>query len=129
MGHVLHMTLGGLAAGDVERARDDPDRLVAGVSQRRFGGEEYPVLARAVDELVLETLDRSTVLQDELIECLAARTVLRAENLLRFAADGARRIDSHQCRLIRIHEQEPALLVGRADHRRHGVDHLRQALA
>ena len=129
MGQMQEVALGPLAVGDVERGSEHVGHATGALAQRRFRGQQHALLATAVEDLFLEARKRLAALEHQAVEPAAAGGVLLAENLVAAAADRAGRIDAVERGLVGVHEDAVSVVIGRADHRRNGVDDLDKALA
>jgi hypothetical protein len=115
--------------GDVERDGDDVGHPPGLVAHRPLGGQEDAPLAAAVDELFLEGRRRLAGAHDRPVELEIGVAVHLADQIDDGLADRVVGIDAEERGHVAVDEDAARMLVGRADHRRHGVDHAQQLLA
>ena len=117
-----------LAAGYVERARQNARYLILVVLQRRFRRDEEALAAGIVGEFFFKARQRGPRLEHHAIERHAARAAFLAEHERCRLADTVDIIQAEELRLARIDEKDSAVVTAGADHDRQRVDDLHEPL-
>ena len=127
-GLVAHLRLGAFELGDVEGYGDHFRDPAGVVEQRRLGGQQDPLVARAGrDHLVLEARHRLSGLEHLGIEHeMLGRLILAVDLDQRLPRHGSS-TDPIQLLVRAVDQGQAAAGIDRADHRRHGVDQPAQA--